>query len=185
MKKSITRRFRRSRSTHDPAGPTKEGKEQKFFGSRGNDSFFQPGASIQRSAEDETIHRAPEMGAEKEKEKVQRAAEQEKKEEEKIQKKDSDAGGGTGVQTANYIDSIGSKGQPLPSKEQSFFGKKMGYDFSSVRIHTGRDAAESARDVSAKAYTYGRHIVFNDGQYNTESQQGRTLIAHELTHVVQ
>lgn len=198
--------------------PTKEGKEQKFFGSEGSEPFFQPAAPIQRAGagpEDESIHRAaegPEKEKEKEKvsraaepekkeekmqraaepekkeeEKVQRAAEPEKKEEEKVQKKDSGDGsdGGTGVKTANYVDSIDSRGQPLPSKEQSFFGRKMGYDFSDVRIHTGRDAAESAGDVSAKAYTYGRHIVFNDGQYDTESQQGRTLLAHELTHVVQ
>jgi hypothetical protein len=205
MKKSKIRRFRRSTSG-DIAKSTKEGKEQKFFGSESSEPFFQPAAPIPRSAEDETIHRAAEMGPEKEKEKVNRAAEPEKKEEEKkaqraaepekkeedkvpraaepekkeeekIQKKDSDAGAGTGVRTSDYIDSIDGRGHPIPEKEQSFFGTKMGYDFSRVRIHTDRDAAESAKDVSAKAYTYGRHIVFNDGQYNTESQDGRTLMS--------
>jgi hypothetical protein len=213
MKKSNARRFRRSTSSRD-LGKSKEGKEQKFFGSEGHDPFFQPTASIQRAGDterkEEKINRAADE-KEKEKDKVQRAAEPEKKEEEKvhraaepekkeeekvkrqpekkeeekIHKKESDASPGSGVTAAEYIDSIDSKGQPMPEKEQSFFGKKMGYDFSTVRVHTGRDAAESARDVSAKAYTYGRHIVFNDGQYNTESQEGRTLIAHELTHVVQ
>src|SRR5262249_59311907 len=45
-------------------------------------------------------------------------------------------------------------------------------------------AAESARSVDALAYTAGRNVVIGAGQY-TGTPQGRHLLAHELTHVVQ
>jgi hypothetical protein len=58
-------------------------------------------------------------------------------------------------------------------------------DFSRVRVHTDARAAESARAVSALAYTVGQDVVFGAGQYRPESMDGRKLLAHELTHVVQ
>lgn len=61
----------------------------------------------------------------------------------------------------------------------------MGYDFSNVKIHTDTAAAASAKAINAKAYSYGNNIVFNDGQYNTASFEGKKLLAHELTHYVQ
>jgi hypothetical protein len=58
-------------------------------------------------------------------------------------------------------------------------------DFTSVRIHTGPQAHQSARAVGARAYTVGNQIVFADGQYNPQTASGQQLLAHELTHVVQ
>lgn len=59
------------------------------------------------------------------------------------------------------------------------------YDFSQVRIHTDVRAAESARSVNASAYTVGHDIVFDVGEYRPGTREGRRLLAHELTHVVQ
>jgi uncharacterized protein DUF4157 len=58
-------------------------------------------------------------------------------------------------------------------------------DFSHVRLHTDGRAADSARSVSALAYTVGSDIVFAPGQYNPASAAGKRLLAHELTHVLQ
>jgi hypothetical protein len=58
-------------------------------------------------------------------------------------------------------------------------------DFSQVRIHTDGKAAESARAVNALAYTVGSDIVFGAGRYAPATDEGRRLIAHELTHVGQ
>ncbi|MEQ1903080.1 MAG: DUF4157 domain-containing protein [Pirellulaceae bacterium] len=58
-------------------------------------------------------------------------------------------------------------------------------DLSAVRIHTDARAAESAREVNALAYTLGNNIVFGAGQFAPETQNGRRLLAHELTHVAQ
>jgi hypothetical protein len=54
-----------------------------------------------------------------------------------------------------------------------------------TRIHTGPTAADSARDLQARAYTVGSHIVFALGQYQPDTAAGRQLLAHELTHTLQ
>ena len=59
------------------------------------------------------------------------------------------------------------------------------HDFSGVRVHTDARAAESAQAVGAHAYTMGRHIAFAAGQFAPGTHQGRQLLAHELTHVLQ
>jgi hypothetical protein len=58
-------------------------------------------------------------------------------------------------------------------------------DFSAVRLHTDAQAAASARAIGAEAYTVGNRIVFADGKYQPKNANGRSLLAHELTHVVQ
>jgi len=76
-------------------------------------------------------------------------------------------------------------GQPLNRATRAFFEPRFGTDFGHVRVHTGSKAAESARSVSALAYTVGRDVVFGTGQYRPGSMAGRKLIAHELTHTIQ
>ena len=68
---------------------------------------------------------------------------------------------------------------------RAFFESRMGHDFSDVRVHTDGEAAEAARSVHAQAYTLGRHVVFGAGQYTPATMDGKRLLAHELTHVVQ
>lgn len=144
-----------------------------------------PEAKAEEKKEEKVMKAPAAKEEEKKEEKVAReAAPPEKKEEEKKVSKKGEAGG-AGKRTEQYVAGIGSKGQPLPGKEQAFYGERLGYDFGAVRIHTGKEAAESARDAGAKAYTYGNHVVFNEGRYNPGSQDGRKLLAHELTHVVQ
>jgi outer membrane protein OmpA-like peptidoglycan-associated protein len=76
-------------------------------------------------------------------------------------------------------------GQPLDTVTRAFMAPRFGSDFGSVRVHTDSKAAESARAVNALAYTVGRNIVFQAGQYAPDSESGRHLLAHELTHVLQ
>lgn len=76
-------------------------------------------------------------------------------------------------------------GQPLDSGTRNHFESRFGQDFSQVRVHHNSRAAESARAVSAQAYTVGRDVVFDDSRYAPHSFEGRKLLAHELTHVVQ
>ena len=54
-----------------------------------------------------------------------------------------------------------------------------------MKIHTGDAAEKSAESINAIAYTSGKNIVFNKTQYSPESESGKRLLAHELTHVVQ
>ena len=52
-------------------------------------------------------------------------------------------------------------------------------------MHTDATAGQSAQDVNAHAYTVGRNIVFGHGQFAPRTHDGQSLLAHELTHVVQ
>ena len=61
----------------------------------------------------------------------------------------------------------------------------FGHNFSHVRLHTDGRAALAAGSVNARAFTVGRHVVFGSGQYRPETRDGRTLLVHELAHVVQ
>ena len=83
----------------------------------------------------------------------------------------------------NVINSSG--GRSLDAATRSFMEPRFNYDFSSVKIHDSDIAAKSASSINALAYTSGNNVVFNSGQYNTNSDSGKRLLAHELTHVVQ
>jgi hypothetical protein len=78
-----------------------------------------------------------------------------------------------------------SAGQPLNPATRAFMEPRFGHDFGQVRVHTDARAAESARAVNAVAYTAGRHVVFSAGVYSPEAAEGKRLLAHELTHVLQ
>ena len=76
-------------------------------------------------------------------------------------------------------------GQPLQETDRNFMERRFGVDFSGVKVHTDSNAAQLSRDLNAQAFTHGRNIHFGAGKYNPESSQGKKLLAHELTHVVQ
>lgn len=78
-----------------------------------------------------------------------------------------------------------SGGRPLDRATRDYFEPRLGMDFSHVHVHTGPQAAESARTINAKAYTLGNNVIFGAGEYQPETIQGKRLLAHELTHVVQ
>ena len=80
---------------------------------------------------------------------------------------------------------VASPGRPLESALRQDMEQRFGYDFSQVRVHPGAAAEQSAQDVNANAYTVGHDIMFATGRFAPETHEGRRLIAHELTHVVQ
>jgi hypothetical protein len=62
---------------------------------------------------------------------------------------------------------------------------RFGHDFSQVRVHADSRAVQLAQALNARAFTVGCDIVFGAGQYDPQSFEGKRLIAHELTHVLQ
>jgi hypothetical protein len=76
-------------------------------------------------------------------------------------------------------------GRPLDSNVRTYFEPRFQRDFGEVRIHTGPAAAATARSLGARAYTVGQDVVFGAGEYAPAVPEGRMLLAHELTHVVQ
>jgi hypothetical protein len=79
----------------------------------------------------------------------------------------------------------GGGGAPLDTETRGFMESRLGQDFGDVRVHTDDKASESARAVNAHAYTVGHNVVFQRGRYEPETDAGRRMLAHELTHVVQ
>ncbi len=83
-------------------------------------------------------------------------------------------------------DVVGSGGgSPLPTDVRQEMQARLGHDFSDVRVHNDSRAHESAESVNAHAYTVGSNVVFQRDKYDPSSVEGKTMLAHELTHVVQ
>jgi hypothetical protein len=76
-------------------------------------------------------------------------------------------------------------GQPLEEPVRADMEGRLGQSFSDVRVHTDDAAHHSAASVNAHAYTVGSNIVFQRDKFDPGSDAGRTMLAHELTHVVQ
>jgi hypothetical protein len=77
------------------------------------------------------------------------------------------------------------KGHPLPDRSREFLESSFSADFSEVRIHTDQESDDLNKALGAEAFTYGKHIYFRSNQYQPNSKEGMSLLAHELTHVIQ
>jgi hypothetical protein len=103
----------------------------------------------------------------------------------RIQRFSGQSPGQMDVAPASVDQVLARPGRPLEPALRQDMEQRFGHDFSHVRLHTGAEAEQSAQDVNAQAYTVGHHMVFGAGRFAPETRQGRRLIAHELTHVVQ
>lgn len=133
------------------------------------------------------------MQAEEEEEPVQMQAQEEEEplqmqeeEEEEVQMK-AEPGSQT---TANAglsgrIEGSSGKGKPMAEKTRMEMEQAFGVNFTGVNIHTGANAVQMNRELGAQAFTHGKDVYFNAGKYRPESADGKRLLAHELTHVVQ
>jgi len=83
------------------------------------------------------------------------------------------------------INSLKGGGQPLDPATRSYFEPCFGHDFSHVRVHADSNASEAAKSVNARALTLGNNLVFGSVGYQPQSMEGKRLLGHELTHVVQ
>ncbi len=94
---------------------------------------------------------------------------------------------GAPIGSAAYqaIRSASRGGASLPADIRDHFEPRFGRDFGGVRVHDDAEAADAARAVRARAYTVGSDIVFGSGEYRADTADGKRLLAHELTHVVQ
>lgn len=80
---------------------------------------------------------------------------------------------------------LSGSGQPLSRGARKHFEATFGFDFGRVRIHADEQAGELSRRHGARALTFGNDIAFARDRYRPDTAEGRALLAHELTHVVQ
>ncbi|WP_422104868.1 DUF4157 domain-containing protein [Winogradskyella sp.] len=103
-----------------------------------------------------------------------------------VQRQSHSSESGTASQAlTQQINSSKGNGHSLDKGTQSFMESRFGTDFSGVRIHTDTQAIQMSRDLNAQAFTVGNNIYFNEGKYNPNSNSGKHLLAHELTHTLQ
>ena len=76
-------------------------------------------------------------------------------------------------------------GKPLTRAQREFYEPRFGHDFRDVRVHTDSEANTINRALNAHAFTLNGNIYVDQQFSNFNSQQGRVLLAHELTHVIQ
>lgn len=113
-------------------------------------------------------------------------SEEEKKEEpNSVQRKAESGATAVAKVPASARNAVRSQGLPLEAGTRRLMESRFEADFSDVRVHTDSKAADSAKALNARAYTLGDHITFAAGEYSPETTQGRKLLIHELTHVVQ
>ncbi len=116
---------------------------------------------------------------------VQRAAPEE--EEEGVQAKPQEPGAGfeAGRAVEGQLRTLKGGGSPLSTDVRAYMEPRFGADFSAVRVHTDGQAAQLNRQLSAQAFTHGKDIYMPADKYAPDSEGGRRLLAHELTHVIQ
>lgn len=102
-----------------------------------------------------------------------------------IQKSGADGGGMASDSVSNKIHSSRGGGNSMSENSRTFMESRFGMDFSGVKIHTDSNAINLSQELNAQAFTVGKDIYFNEGKYNPDSNAGRHLLAHELTHTVQ
>jgi len=123
------------------------------------------------------VQKKDEQSKEKEKEKKGKPA--------SVQKK-SETGKAAAPSTVSAgIAQSSGKGKSLPPKTLQEMSGNFGYNFSDVSIHNDRHSAHMNKELHSQAFTHGKDIYFNQGKFNTENADGKKLLAHELTHVVQ
>jgi len=151
----------------------------------------QPKSVIQRQAEsdeekEEPVQAKAILGWSASLVQRQRENSAEKKEDTSIQAKSLHANMATRSRHLEAeLDIMRGQGEPLPGSARAFFERRFGHDFGQVRIHADGQAARSANNISAQAFTRKEDIFFGNGRYQPHTAPGRQLLAHELTHVVQ
>jgi hypothetical protein len=78
-----------------------------------------------------------------------------------------------------------STSEPLGAATRAEIEPQLGADLGGVRVHADAEAAYAAQALNANAFTVGRDVYFAGGRYEPKGSEGRRLLAHELSHVVQ
>jgi hypothetical protein len=151
------------------------------------DAFFNPSPTVQRKLandiqkqEENDIQEKP--LAQKITPVVQLAAEKE----ETVQMRsnnDTKTASSSGIE--NKLNSSKNGGSPLQETTKTEMESGFGADFSKVRVHSDANAVQMNKELGSQAFANGNNVYFNEGKYNPNSQDGKHLLAHELTHTVQ
>lgn len=145
---------------------------------------------IQQKPETATVHTSSVLPVAVQPKKEDEGKDNEKEEEEEIEaplqlkvsgERTTTSGDNLSGQLATSKGGGNKLDEPVKQEMQQGFGT----DFSNVRIHTDSNASGMNKQLGAQAFTNGNDIYFNEGKYDTNSNEGKHLLAHELTHTIQ
>ena len=141
-------------------------------------------ASIQRQEEEEETMQTS-IQRQEEEEAQTMLQKQGEEEEEAMQAKSAQTTTPAPADLSTRLHSRKGQGDALAPPVQNEMESHFAADFSQVRVHTDSEAASMSQSINAQAFTHGNDIYFNSGKYDTSSNAGKHLLAHELTHTVQ
>jgi hypothetical protein len=102
-----------------------------------------------------------------------------------VQTKPGESSNVAPANVSSKIENSSGTGSTLPRSSLSEMNSSFGVDFSDVKIHDDSDAVNMNNELHSQAFTHGRDIYFNQGKFHPENTEGKFLLAHELTHVIQ
>ncbi len=141
---------------------------------KSSDSFFSPSPLVQKKLANEV---------QKQDEKNEEIQTQEE-----VSKQQSSIGDATSNDTSrleNKLNSSKGRGTSLSGNTKKEMESGFRTDFSTIKIHTDSNAVQMNKQLGSQAFANGNNVYFNEGKYNPNSQSGKHLLAHELTHTVQ
>ncbi len=141
---------------------------------KSSDSFFSPSPVVQKKLANE-VQKQDEKNEE-----IQTK--------EEVSKQQSSIGDATSNDTSgleNKLNSSKGSGTSLSGNTKKEMESGFGTDFSNVKVHTDSNAVQMNKQLGSQAFANGNNVYFNEGKYNPNSQSGKHLLAHELTHTVQ
>ncbi|WP_244929641.1 DUF4157 domain-containing protein [Nocardioides sp. W7] len=95
------------------------------------------------------------------------------------------AGGDLDASSSAAIEGARGRGAALPVGVRREMEAGFGHSLSDVRIHTDDRAAGLSRQMSARAFTTGRDIFFDKGEFSPGTAEGKRVLAHEIAHTRQ
>ena len=116
---------------------------------------------------------------------LQRQEDEEEVQAKSVVQRQADAGFEADAQLESRLAAQKGGGSPLPDEVRTSMEPRFGADFGGVRVHTDVESVQMAHELNAQAFTHGGDIYFGAGRYNPGSDEGKQLVAHELTHTIQ
>ncbi len=177
---------------HRDASEEEEIQTKRIRRQEDEDEIQTKRADIRRSPEEEEELQAKRIQRQEDEDEIQakrtdllRAPEEEEEVQARPQGRNWSDSFDAGIDVENQLNAEKGGGAPLPGDVRGFMETHIGADFSSVRVHADGAAAKLNRKVAAQAFTHGSDIYMGTGKYRPDTTDGKRLLAHELTHVVQ
>lgn len=155
---------------------------------KNNDTFFSPAPVIQKKQNNEIQKKEESENEIQEKplaESITPVVQLQPVKEETVQQKKQSDTQKNNPDIEQKLNGSKGGGSSLPENTKTEMESGFGTDFGDVRIHNDSNAVQMNKELGSQAFANGNDVYFNEGKFSPDSQSGKHLLAHELTHTVQ